>query len=706
MRNPLEERYFVPVLFVILLGVGLTTAVSYYYTKRTVEEVALGQMSQALFFLEKAVSEKTSGVEGDAILWSREEVFRLALGSGYLARSARTAANSRLAERCRFNGYDRAFVALPNGDLAASSDQESMQFINVSDRAYFARSLRGEMVLETLPSGKVTGTPVLVLSAPVRDRDGPVLGVLAIVVDIESFSSGVLARVHLGASGGAFVMDAADKPLAAPPWKASGQFEPPPSALAALRSQAQPGPVRYFSGASERMAMAVIDKGTGWLIAVEADPAEILRPAERLAALNGAISLTVLALVGAALWLLRKAVASLRASEARYRVLTETTPVGIATFDAMGRADYTNQRALAILGLNGQQDQEQAWTGRFETRSGDAVAFEELPMAQAREGGRPVLGRTLWYRRPGEDTSRLILSLSAAPLPSQGGQPGGVVCVIEDVTERARIQDMMIQTEKMLSVGGLAAGMAHEINNPLASVLQAAQVIARRLDPSLPANASAAGELGLDLDSVRAYMEARGIYSFLRGIEEAGGRAARIVRNMLGFSRKSAGEYAQCDLAQLLDKTVELAGGDYDLKKQYDFKRIEILKEYDPGLAPVECQATEIEQVLFNIVKNAAQALSELPKEGPRPRIVLRTFSRRGMAVVEIEDNGPGMPEETRKRIFEPFYTTKAVGVGTGLGLSVAYFIINENHKGSISVESAPGRGALFRVSLPFSRIG
>ena len=151
-----------------------------------------------------------------------------------------------------------------------------------------------------------------------------------------------------------------------------------------------------------------------------------------------------------------------------------------------------------------------------------------------------------------------------------------------------------------------------------------------------------------------------------------------------------------------LETVLRLAASDYDLKKKYDFKRIRIERAYDPALRLVYCDKTEIEQVILNLLKNAAQAMAE--EETPSPRILLRTAREADYAVLEVVDNGPGMEDKTLKRIFEPFFTTKDVGVGTGLGLSVSYFIVTEQHNGRLSVTSKPGQGACFSIRLPLVR--
>ncbi len=312
-----------------------------------------------------------------------------------------------------------------------------------------------------------------------------------------------------------------------------------------------------------------------------------------------------------------------------------------------------------------------------------------------------------------EKGATLYEDVTIYPLVANGVE--GAVIRIDDVTEKVHMEEMMIQSEKMLSVGGLAAGMAHEINNPIAAMMQTANVMASRLGDNvdMPANQRAAEAAGATMEVIRNFMEARGIPRMIETINESCRRVASIVNNMLSFARKSDAAVSSHDMANLLDKTVDLAAIDYDLKKQYDFKKIEIGKEYEEALPPVPCEGAKIQQVLLNILGNGAQAMNDRWAERasrsvePDPqRFVLRLAleRERGMVRIEIEDNGPGMDEATRKRIFEPFFTTKSVGVGTGLGLSVSYFIITEHHGGEIVAESAPGKGANFIIRLPLER--
>ena len=303
--------------------------------------------------------------------------------------------------------------------------------------------------------------------------------------------------------------------------------------------------------------------------------------------------------------------------------------------------------------------------------------------------------RVTWAK--GDDLRHYALTF----YPLTGGGGRGVVIRIDDITQRLSLEEMMVQSEKMLSVGGLAAGMAHEINNPLGAILHNVQNIRRRLSPELPRNQEQAEELDIDLATVNRYLESREVPQLLDGIQQAGARAAKIVTHMLSFSRRSNRQLAPCDLPALIDQAVDIAGNDFDLTIGFDFKGQAIVRQFDPELGPVPCTANELEQVLLNLLKNAAQAIHVRPQPCEPGRITLRTRLNPPWAEIQVEDNGVGMPEAVRKRTFEPFFTTKEIGQGTGLGLSVSYFIITNNHKGQMEVQSTPGQGTCFTLRLP-----
>ncbi len=329
---------------------------------------------------------------------------------------------------------------------------------------------------------------------------------------------------------------------------------------------------------------------------------------------------------------------------------------------------------------------------------------EEMSQIQDAMRKREIHSQSRQARK--EDGQTRYEDITVYPLIVNGVD--GAVVRIDDVTERVRIEELMIQSEKMMSVGGLAAGMAHEINNPLAGMIQTASVLSDRLtEMELPANIKAAHEAGTTMEVLRKFMESRSIPQMLLRIRESGTRAAKIVSNMLSFARKGDAEFSKINLIELLDQCVDMAGSDFSLKRKFDFRQIEIEKEYALDLPEVLCAVDKIQQVLLNILRNGAEAMHEEAAQrnlsSYKPRIILRIVHDREAAVVriDVEDNGPGMDEATRKRVFEPFFTTKSTASGTGLGLSVSYFIVTEIHGGELSVSSAPAQGATFTIRLP-----
>ncbi|MFV0348576.1 MAG: ATP-binding protein [Halodesulfovibrio sp.] len=292
-----------------------------------------------------------------------------------------------------------------------------------------------------------------------------------------------------------------------------------------------------------------------------------------------------------------------------------------------------------------------------------------------------------------------VYEVQVFPLPLA---EGGAVVRLDDITERMKVQEVLVQTEKIMSVGGLAAGMAHEINNPLGAILQGIQNVRRRLSADLPANLEAAGAVQCDLEALDRYMRHRGIDRMLDGMSEAGKRAAEIVTNMLDFARSADLSHSGVHINQIADKALSLIDNDYSLEKRYDFRKIKVVREYAGDLPMISCSRIGVEQVLVNLLRNAAQAMYAYEGDPERvPEIRVRTYASDSSVCIDVQDNGPGMTEAQSRRVFEPFYTTKPSGEGTGLGLSVSHFIITSGHNGTFSVESAPGRGASFRICLP-----
>ncbi len=299
------------------------------------------------------------------------------------------------------------------------------------------------------------------------------------------------------------------------------------------------------------------------------------------------------------------------------------------------------------------------------------------------------------------DGDKVYENITIYPLTSNG--TNGAVIRIDDVTEKVRLEEMMIQSEKMLSIGGLAAGMAHEINNPLAGILGNAQILKKRLLEPSKINIQTAREYSISFENLNQYLERRDLPKMVDNIITSGVRAAQIVSNMLGFCRKSSKQFKLNSLPELLENTLTLISNDYNLKKKYDFKKIKIIRKYDDNLPLVYCETNEIQQVFFNLLKNAAEAMAEKEFINAPPCFVIDIKSKNDTAIIKIEDNGPGMEDSVRKRIMEPFFTTKNIGTGTGLGLSVSYFIITDQHNGSMEVFSSPGKGTKFLIRLPIS---
>jgi two-component system NtrC family sensor kinase len=238
---------------------------------------------------------------------------------------------------------------------------------------------------------------------------------------------------------------------------------------------------------------------------------------------------------------------------------------------------------------------------------------------------------------------------------------------VRDLTDDLRLQDQIVRSERMSAIGELVSRVAHELNNPLQSIIGTAQaVLGEARDPGVHA----------DLERVRREAD----------------RAGSIVRNLLAFVRKTAGERVLLDLNEVVQSAVRLRVYGVEIAG------IEVREEYAPNLALVNANREEIQQVVVNLIMNAQQAMTAA---GVRGVLSVRTAMEKDGVIVDVRDDGPGIPPEVAGRIFEPFFTTRSDGSGPGLGLSVAFGIATA-HGGTLELISTE-RGACFRLTLPGS---
>ncbi|MBA3443419.1 MAG: PAS domain-containing protein [Gemmatimonadales bacterium] len=262
--------------------------------------------------------------------------------------------------------------------------------------------------------------------------------------------------------------------------------------------------------------------------------------------------------------------------------------------------------------------------------------------------------------------------LTKIPMRLDGDEITHVITIGEDVTQSRRIQGQIMQSEKLAAIGQLAAGVMHEINNPLATISACVAAITARLDRAS----------GAERPAVEEYLEL---------IDKEVDRCSRIVDGLLDFSRPKGKAKGRVVLNALVDETLFL------MKHHQRFKHLTVARQLDVTLPATRGNAEQLTQVLMALMLNAVDAMDD------RGRLTVRTGrspSRGDEVVMEIEDNGIGIPRADQSKIFEPFYTTKPPGRGTGLGLSICYGIV-EDHQGRIEVDSQPGRGTTFRVFLP-----
>src|SRR6266403_1800071 len=334
--------------------------------------------------------------------------------------------------------------------------------------------------------------------------------------------------------------------------------------------------------------------------------------------------------------------------------IVESLNVGVLAVDLDGIVESWNTRMEQLFGV----PRQEAVGAKLDSLLPSDLAAE----ITARGDGEQITG--IYKQRLQHQGKLLTMNVSITPLVSKSGERIGRLLLFDDVTQRERLEEQMTQTEKLTSLGLLAAGVAHEVNTPLAVISNYIQMLAKQMPEGDPRHA------------------------IIEKIVKQTFRASEIVNNLLNFSRTGAGELANVDVNKVVEETLSLVA--HPLKTS----QIQVVKNLGDSLPSVRGSANKLQQVFLNLFLNARDAM---PSGG---MLEVKTAAHHGSVEIEIVDTGAGIPREHIHKIFDPFFTTKATGRGTGLGLSVSYGIIKE-HAGKIDVRSMPGKGTSFHVEFP-----
>jgi PAS domain S-box-containing protein len=349
------------------------------------------------------------------------------------------------------------------------------------------------------------------------------------------------------------------------------------------------------------------------------------------------------------------------------RRLVDSFPDLIFVLDASGHYTFTSPRVKEILGYEAEDYDAQELGER--THSEDRPALQAL-FAEMFDGRQSFASLEIRVRHKQGEWRRIRCHFS--PLCSETGKIDGVIISGRDVTDLKRLEEQLIQAEKLAAMGQMLAGVAHELNNPLTAILGVTELLRERegFDESTKRQ--------LDL----THRQAR--------------RAARIVQNLLEFSRPASPQKNALDVGSLIERTLQL--------HEHSLRRNNVQVEFHPqaGLQAVVGDSNQLIQVFLNLISNAEHAIREVRESG---RIQIRIGRIGAYIAVTVQDDGVGILPEALPKLFDPFYTTKRPGGGTGLGLSICTAIVRE-HGGSIDVETLPVGGSAFTVFLPVASPG
>jgi PAS domain S-box-containing protein len=575
------------------------------------------------------------------------------------------------------NGHSFAGV-LRDGSIDAYAD------IDVNDRAYFrrARDTREPVISEPLRS-KIAGLPIIVVAIPILSPDGGFAGLLGLSVEITPLAS-LISQQRLGQTGYPFAIDRAGLIVAHPDPARALKLNFTEVAGATELSQrmlrGESGVMRYVSSqGAHKLAAFAPEPLSGWSIAASIEEAEFAVPAQRiriviivLIAACVLVALAITATFAVGLETLNQSLAEVRASElklAEQAALLDQTNDGILVSDLQGVILFWNRGAERLFG----------WSAA-EAIGRRVSELLRLDQAQLRPAAEAVINQGSWVghlEKRSRDGKLITVDCSWTLLRDAHGNPKSILATDTDITERKEMEAKFLRAQRLESIGTLAGGIAHDLNNLLSPIFVGLDLL--KLSPR-------------NADDQRV----------LQLMEQSSTRATALVRQVLSFARGEEGARVSVHIRYVAREVAAIVRSTFP-------RNITLQVDCASDLWLVHADPTQLNQILLNLCVNARDAMPEggrltLSARNVEVDAQFAALSHQGApgpyVLVEVADTGTGIPREIIDKIFDPFFTTKERGKGTGLGLSTVLGIARA-HGGFVNVYSEPGQGSVFKVYLP-----
>ncbi len=654
MKFTLRSKLLIPTVFSIALGIFLVTGYSYMGAVREIRHQVDTALSREVSLSARLMDTWITARQTDLRTWAFQDVHVDALlETGYYGKSARRGAAGTLTDLLAgYPYYDQLLLSTPNGRIIATSTVSMPEAVRINDREYFKRSMEGEIFVSDIIVSRGTGERVFVISVPVM-REKEVVGVLAGAVKLSYFSSLFVDEFQFGRDGYAFLSDQRGKVLTISR-KHPSDFDHPTDIH--FPEGTERTVIRELGGATRMFCFSEL-RTAPWHFAITLSLDEAFASSRTVGKYSLVVGLFILVIVSAVVNILFQQVVHARLD----RMLKVMGKVERGRLDVSIKDDAASDEiGVLVKAFN-------TMITRLKTTL-DNLTGE----IRTRERAETELNH---HRRNLEQLVRERTAKLEQEINSRN---------LAEENSRA-LEERLIRAEKMEALGRLAGGVAHDLNNILSGIVTYPDLLLLRLPPDSP------------------------LQKPLKTIKASGNRAAAIVEDLLTMARRGVSVRETVNLNTIV---IDYLKSPEHEKLTSRHPLVTVETEFMKALPPIDGSPVHLSKTVMNLVSNAAEAMDDKGGKGDIT-IATKTVHMEGRpgeyvaleaghyAVLSITDSGMGIAPSDRQRIFEPFFTSKKMGIsGTGLGMAVVWGTVKD-HKGHIDIQSAPGKGSTFTLYFP-----